>query len=419
MTASPGSGAPRYVVWELTLRCDLSCAHCGSRAGRPRASELSTGEALETVRQLAAMGAREITLIGGEAYLRDDWDTVARAIVDSGMKCTMTTGGRAFTKERADRAQAAGVAAVSVSIDGLAPAHDRQRGLRGSFDAALGSLRTLREAGIAITANTQLNRLSFADLDALFDLLVAEGVGGWQFQLTVPMGRAAEHPEWLFQPYELLEVHPRLADIAIRGRAQGLLFWPANNIGYYGPHEAIFRNRGALGEAVWTGCAAGKNALGIESDGTIKGCPSLPTSVYSAGNVRQQAIADLWNAAPELGFMRRRQEERDARLWGFCKTCYYASVCGAGCTWTAHVFFGRPGNNPYCHHRALEMKAQGKRERLERVSAAPGAPFDHGTFALYVEDDDAAPRAMGPAPSASPAPIDPKRRRLPIAGSIR
>jgi hypothetical protein len=25
---------PNYAVWELTLACDLSCRHCGSRAGR-------------------------------------------------------------------------------------------------------------------------------------------------------------------------------------------------------------------------------------------------------------------------------------------------------------------------------------------------------------------------------------------------
>jgi MoaA/NifB/PqqE/SkfB family radical SAM enzyme len=50
---------PVYVVWELTLRCDLSCHHCGSHtpahpggrgAARGRADELSTAEALDVVR---------------------------------------------------------------------------------------------------------------------------------------------------------------------------------------------------------------------------------------------------------------------------------------------------------------------------------------------------------------------------------
>jgi hypothetical protein len=37
---------PTYVVWEITLACDLACGHCGSRAGRARPDELSTTEAL-------------------------------------------------------------------------------------------------------------------------------------------------------------------------------------------------------------------------------------------------------------------------------------------------------------------------------------------------------------------------------------
>jgi hypothetical protein len=59
----------------------------------------------------------------------------------------------------------------------------------------------------------------------------------------------------------------------------------------------------------------------------------------------------------------------------------------AGCTWTSFVFFGKAGNNPYCHHRALEMQRSGKRERLKQVASAPGEPFDYSKFELVVEDD--------------------------------
>jgi hypothetical protein len=50
------------------------------------------------------------------------------------------------------------------------------------------------------------------------------------------------------------------------------------------------------------------------------------------------------------------------------------------------MLLGRPGNNPYCHHRALEFARQGKRERVERVEEAPGKPFDQGRFEIVVED---------------------------------
>ena len=91
---------PIYVVWEITLKCDLGCKHCGSRAGHVRDHELSTERCLQTVDELAAMGVREVTLIGGEAYLRDDWDIIARAITDKGMAAGMTTGARNLTDER-------------------------------------------------------------------------------------------------------------------------------------------------------------------------------------------------------------------------------------------------------------------------------------------------------------------------------
>ena len=384
-TASAGPSGLVYVVWELTLRCDHACHHCGSRAARPREDELSTAEALDVVGQLASMGTAEVTLIGGEAYLREDWDTIARAIVDHGMRCTMTTGGRGMTQERAQRAKAAGLSSISVSVDGLREAHDTQRG-PGSFDAALHAMQNVREAGLALSANTQINHLSFPDLDALLSMWIERGVGGWQMQLTVPMGRAAERPEWLLQPYELPTVYNKIAAIAERGAKHGVLFWPANNIGYFGPYETLLRGRGVVEDRVWGGCVAGKHALGIESNGTVKGCPSLPTEAYGGGSVRERSIAEMWEGARELRFVRDRTIED---LWGYCRSCYYADVCRAGCTWTSHVFFGRAGNNPYCHHRALDFERKGLRERLVHAEAAPGRPFDHGRFDLIVEPLDA------------------------------
>ncbi|HEX3345199.1 MAG TPA: radical SAM protein, partial [Polyangiaceae bacterium] len=99
---------PIYAVWEITLACDLACRHCGSRAGRARPDELTAAEALDVVAQMADLGVKEVTLIGGEAYLRDDWTDLVRAIRARGMLCSITTGGRAFTAERAAAAKAAG-----------------------------------------------------------------------------------------------------------------------------------------------------------------------------------------------------------------------------------------------------------------------------------------------------------------------
>src|SRR5579863_1232292 len=107
--AADRAARPSYAVWEVTLRCDLACHHCSSRAGRARPDELTRVEALDLVDQMADLGVLEVTLIGGEAYLRDDWTDIVRAIRARGMECSIVTGGRGFTPERARQAKEAGV----------------------------------------------------------------------------------------------------------------------------------------------------------------------------------------------------------------------------------------------------------------------------------------------------------------------
>lgn len=369
---------PVHVVWELTLQCDLGCRHCGSRAGRARAEELTTEECFAVVDQLAELGVREITLIGGEAYLREDWTEVARRIVARGMQCTMTTGARQLSADRVRAAEAAGVAAISISIDGLERTHDLQRGVRGSWRAAVAAAERVAGSAIRLGVNSQLNALSAPELPAVARLLRDLGAAVWQIQLSVAMGRAADRPALLLQPYELLDLFPLLVwtreyvlDPA------GIVLVPGNNVGYFGPFERLLRYGGSRG-AHWTACAAGRWVLGIEADGCLKGCPSLPTAAYAAGNVRDTPLRTLVEGARigELG----RRTVRD--LWGFCRGCYYAEVCRGGCTWTSHSLLGRPGNNPYCIHRCMTLEAQGRVERVVAVERAAGVPFDTGRFEL-------------------------------------
>jgi Y-X(10)_GDL-associated radical SAM protein len=378
---------PVYAVWEITLACDLKCQHCGSRAGKRRPGELSTEECLDLVRQMARLGTREVTIIGGEAYLRRDWLDIIREIRNQGMNCTLQSGGLHLNEERIRQAAEAGLQGAGVSIDGLPELHDRLRGVKGSFDAAMSALRLLNQYGLQTSVNTQISAPVVPQLRELMHLFIDAGAKDWQVQLTVAMGRAADHPEILLQPYQLLEVMPLLAELYEEGAEHGLHMQPGNNVGYFGPHETLFRSNGD--ERVhWSSCNAGQNTIGIEADGTIKGCPSLPTTAYAGGNIRDLTLEDMWRSAPEIGFTRTRTQND---LWGFCQSCYYADVCRSGCTWTTHVLFGRAGNNPYCHHRTLELEKQGLRESIRRVSPAPGQPFDHGRFALELETLDGAP----------------------------
>jgi radical SAM protein with 4Fe4S-binding SPASM domain len=371
---------PVLVVWEITLACDLKCSHCGSRAGTARGNELTTAECLDIVDELAALGTRHVVLIGGEAYLRKDFAQIIAAITGAGMVCTMQTGARNLTPERIRAAVGAGLSNCGVSIDGLRDLHDELRGVRGSFDAAVASLHRLRDAGISTSVNTQIARAVLDQLDGILDVVVESGATNWQLQLTVPMGRASDRPERLLQPHDLLTVMPQLSDLYRRAARRGVLLQIGNNVGYFGPFEGELRGSG-LETIHYRGCSAGKDVIGIEADGKVKGCPSLPTEGYTGGNVHDVDLTSIYFDTPELSFAR----EQRTVPHNFCGSCYYAKVCRGGCTWMSHSLFDRPGDNPYCHHRALELQRQGLRESVRQVEAAPGTSFDHGVFTIAVE----------------------------------
>jgi radical SAM protein with 4Fe4S-binding SPASM domain len=380
------SHVPVHVVWEITLACNLKCGHCGSRAGKRRANELSTSECIDVVRQLAAAGTREITLIGGEAYLRRDWLEIAAEIARHGIHCGVQTGARGLTRER--------IAAV----DGLRDLHDSLRGVAGSHDQAIHAIQDIRDVGIEPGVNTQINARSAPQLPQIFDEIVAAGAKYWQVQLTVAMGNAVDNSAILLQPHQIIDVVDCLAALYHRGRDLGLRLLPGNSIGYFGRHEAHWRSLTSDIEH-WNGCTAGETTLGLEADGTIKGCPSLPKSHFAGGQSRSTSIEE---ALRDLAGRTVRKDGNRGR--SFCGSCYYWNTCRGGCTWVSHVLEGKRGDNPYCYYRATTLAKRGLREKIVKVAEAPDEPFAVGRFEVRLEraDGSRAPRSKG---------LDDKRRK--------
>ena len=271
----------------------------------------------------------------------------------------------------------------------LGPPPQRLRGREGSWQRALLALRLLREAGSKISVNTQINRLTWHDLPELLERIAVEGIHAWQVQLTVAHGGAADHHELLLQPYMYLELFPILDRIADRCDALEITITPANSLGYFGPHDYKLRRRQSR-QGHYLGCQAGIAGVAIESDGAIKNCPSLGGRNNIGGSWREHGLRAVWERAPELAYMRKRTEKE---LWGYCAECYYAPMCKGGCTSVSEPLLGRPGNNPMCHHRALEMDRMGLRERIEWVRPSTGEPFDNSLFRVIREHKDPALRA--------------------------
>jgi radical SAM protein with 4Fe4S-binding SPASM domain len=349
---------PLVCVWEITNACNLRCVHCEGSAGKRHRAELDRNEALALCDALGALGCLRCNLSGGEPLLRPDWPDLARRLADQGIDVHLVTNGSLLDAEAVARAEEAGVVGVAVSLDGLRPTHDRirppaSRRARSSYDDTLAALGRLRRSRMKTGVITHINRWNLGELAELHELLAGLGLDVWQVQLCIPAGRVRELGEpYLIRPEQLEEVYAFLLRAMDDGRVPVRV---TDTIGYYTELEPVIRCRYSEGSLpFWTGCHAGLQVVGIESNGDVKGCPCMPAE-FVAGNLRQRSLEDIWRDEEGFAYNTRWREEE---LTGFCRGCAYRRLCRAGCTTFAYALTGTIYDNPYCLHRVRTTRGE-------------------------------------------------------------
>jgi radical SAM protein with 4Fe4S-binding SPASM domain len=334
-------GKPLVAALELTLACPCRCETCGSAAGLSRQHELSTSEWLTVIADLAALGCKHVTLMGGEPLCMPDWPVLARAATELGMSADLVTSGVGIDRDCAARIRDTPLSSVTVSVDGTEAIHDRLRRVPGGYQQALAAIRWLDQAGMKVGVTSQVNPATLPTLEKLAGELQDAGAMGWQWQLTLPVGRAAGQPHLTMTPERMSELYRLLQRIS---RRHGLRPHITDNIGYCTEDDTILRTMQGGYPVAWRGCFAGLLVAGVMSDGSVKGCLALPDGCIE-GNVRQEPLASIWNDPQRFAYNRSSDRET---LSGACATCPSGAVCRGGCTAAAMALHGRRGVSSLC-----------------------------------------------------------------------
>lgn len=333
MTANPYR--LRSCVWELTLACCFRCAYCGSNGGIARENELTTAECLDVVRQLSELGCRRVNLIGGEVFLRADWETITAALTSCGIRTCIITNGYRITPDILDALKRVRIESVAVSLDGPQDVHDAFR-QEGSYTRALHTVRTLADAGIPVSVISALRADNAPRLAEFYETLRQYPIFAWQIQACSPMGNAAKGVDVTFDAQTVLAF--------IRKTAETSPFFvgAADNIGYYTAEEGFVRGKPGT---VFCGCSAGLTTIGIDSAGNVRGCESMYDERFNEGNLRTRTLRDIWDDPHAFAYNRAF---RTKMLTGKCAACAHRAVCAGGCR--SYNFFagGKLYESPLC-----------------------------------------------------------------------
>jgi radical SAM protein with 4Fe4S-binding SPASM domain len=332
-------GFPFIVGWELTLTCNLRCAHCGSSAGHPRRGELTTGEALALCEQFPALLVQEVDFTGGEPLLRHDWPVIASRLIELGIPTNVLTNGLAVDADAVARMRDVGISGVGISLDGMEATHDAIRCRKGSFAAVLDAVAAMQRASLPFNVITTVNALNLGELPAMLALMRSLGVDCWRLQPLIEMGRVHDHAELHIGPEAMVRIGSFVNEAKRTANGHDVQIICSDGLEYVEDDDA---------ERPWRGCSAGIVSCGITSDGKVKGCLSMPDELIE-GDLREKTLWQIWFDRDAFAYTRRFAP---GQLGENCRGCEKGLECLGGCSSSSYCATGQFHNDPMCYYKA-------------------------------------------------------------------
>ena len=325
----------RQLFFELTLKCNEACFHCGSSCGAARPDGLPADvykSVLDEVKQNFDIRELMLCITGGEPLLRPDFFDILGYAYAQGYTWGMTTNATLITPVIAHRLYETGMATVSISIDGLEKTHDRLRGLEGGYRLAMDGIENLlaerekqkRTPNVdpahkkrplrVIQVTTVINHETIGQLDALYRIFEDMDIDSWRVIGVEPIGRALLRPDLLLTP----EDQRRLFSFIYEKRCEQMpvTYGCSHFVGF--DYEREVRDWYFL-------CNAGIYTASIMANGDVGACLDIERSPRTVqGNIFETPFTEIWNNRFELF------RQPLSRLCEDCRDCSYERYCAGG-----------------------------------------------------------------------------------------
>lgn len=350
------------VAWNITRKCNLFCAQCYAEARNTDfPGELTTEEAKAVLDDLAEFEVPAVLWSGGEPLMRPDLFELIEYANSLGLRSALSTNGTLLTPEVARKAEECGIAYVGVSIDGLGPVHDKNRGKRGAYSRTLEGIKNCRALGLRVGLHFTMHRLNISHLPEVFDLLESEdlprlcvyhlaysGRGEKIQRLDLGLEETRSQVEYIFD--RVLDLHARGVEkevLTVDNSADGVLLYL----------RVLSEQPERAGEVrqllTWNGGNQSGVALGcIDNLGNVH--PDQFSWNHSFGNVKNRRFSEIWRdlSHPVMRVLKNRKPF----LKGRCTSCRFLDLCNGNSRARAesyHADFFAP--DPACYLTDAEI----------------------------------------------------------------
>lgn len=319
----------KTIYFYLTEGCNLRCRHCWLA---PKYDPDGTKRPVlnlelfeKIIKQGIPLGLTRAKLTGGEPLLHPKINEIIDIVNDNGLKLSMETNALLLTKEMARKiASVEKKPFVSISIDGAdADAHDRIRGVEGSFEKAVKGIENLAAEGIKPQVILTIMEHNKGHVEGVIRLAEKHGAKSVKFNVVQPASRGRT----MHDDGETLGIK----ELVEMGRYIEKELSPKTGLKIYLTFPHAFRALGRMFDDEGGDCAMCGilGILGVLPNGSYALCgvgEVIPEMNF--GHAEKDSLKNVWETNTVLQSLRNGLPKK---LKGICKQCLMKHVCRGGC----------------------------------------------------------------------------------------
>ncbi len=344
------------VVWNITQRCNLHCAHCYANSkDQEYEGELTTEEGHAMLDDLSDFGVPTVLFSGGEPILRDDLLELASAASEKGMRTVLSTNGTKIDDEKASELADAGFSYIGISLDGIGALHDNIRGKAGAFEGALSGIKACQEIGLRTGIRFTVHKKNRAELGDIFELAEEIGVKRLCVYHLAYAGRGEKIKKYFLAPEETREVVEEIFDRTLDACKRDVdleVLTVDNSVDNVLLYKRVLQEYPERADDVlqmlrWNGGNQSGIAVScVDPKGNVH--PDQFSWHVTAGNVRDKPFSEIWTDADNEVLKPYRQRPRE--LNGQCSGCSWLDICNGSLRVRAESATGSSeGLDPSCY----------------------------------------------------------------------
>ena len=386
------------IHWCVTGFCNLHCRHCYMESPSGRYGQPTFAALARLVEQFVRANVIEVTLTGGEPFLRKDLLEIIGLLAKKRICLSQIySNGLLITDRHLQGIVKLGFRpSFQISFDGVG-AHDQMRGARGIEAGVIEAIRRLRAGGFPVIVATCIDKLNIGTLARTYELMKELDVQGWRISAPQETGnwRGTTTATPLDQQAEACVPLARrwVADgrpfhLQLGGFYNGLRPRPPGTV----PAGRSTRSKPDAGRVrglkrpakipemrPYTpdgfDCGACREQSSLLPDGTLVPCPGYVGSSLQdrMPNLLREELSEVWTHS----FLRTISNLRKKDLLAAnseCATCSLFKECGVGCRASALT---ATGNLLAKDPLACELAKKGYQKQFLKMAAGQPLMASH------------------------------------------